>query len=158
MAYANSTTKRSQVLAQLNANLAAIAQPDFSTDVARVLTYQSQRLSLGGQNPAIAIVPSADRRIRALACDSDEYEMTAQIIGVLRVDASANAWKDKIHLFGGDIQQTIANDRQLAGKAIYVEVSDLDIADASGEGNRTLAVCIVTATIVYRVGVSDVTT
>ena len=52
----------------------------------------------------------------------------------------------------------IANDRQLAGKAIYVEVSDLDIADASGEGNRTLAVCIVTATIVYRVGVSDVTT
>lgn len=158
MPYANSTTKRSQVLAQLHTNLEGIATPDFSIDVRRVLTYQSQRLVLGGENPAIAIVPTAERRLRALTCDSDEYQMTAQLIGVMRVDASANAWKDKIHLLAGDIQQTIANDRQLSGKAIYVEVSDLDIADASGEGNRTLAVCVVTATIVYRVGVSDVTT
>ncbi len=158
MAYANSTTKRSQVLAQLHSNLAAIAPPTNSIEVKRVLTYQAQRLVLGGQNPAIAIVPVNDSRLRALTCDSDEYQMTAQIIGVMRVDASANAWKDKISLLAGDIQQTIANDRQLSGKAIYVEVENLDISDASTEGSRTLAVCVVTASIVYRVGVSDVTT
>lgn len=158
MAYANATTKRDQVLAQLNTNLAAITPPDFSIDVKRVLTYEAQRLVLGGENPAIAIIPLADTRTRALICSVDEYTMRVQILGVMRIDASTNAWKNKISLLAGDIQQTIANDRQLTGTAVYIEVDEVDISDASVSGNRALAVCSVSATIVYRIGVADVTT
>lgn len=158
MPYANATTKRDQVLAQLHTNLEAIAPPTYSIDVKRVLTYQAQRLVLGGENPAIAIMPTTDRRTAALACANDQYEMTVEVIGVMRVDASANAWKSKIQLLAGDIQQVVSNDRQLSGKAVYVEVEGVDISDASVSGNRTLAVCSVTLTIVYRVGVADVTT
>ena len=158
MAYANATTKRDQVLAQLHTNLAAIATPTYANNVKRVFTYDAQRLVLGGETPAIAIVPVTDTRIRALACSSDEYRMLVQIVGVLRVDSSASAWKSKIQLLAGDIQQVIANDRQLTSKAIYIEVDEVDISDAPVSGNRVLAVCAVAATIVYRVGVLDVTT
>lgn len=158
MAYANPTTKRDQVLAQLNTNLAAIATPTYSIDVKRVLTYEGQQIVLGGENPSIAIVPIRDVRTKALACAVDEYTMSVQLMGVMRIDSSTNAWKSKIHLLAGDIQQVIANDRQLSGTAVYIEVDEVDISDASVSGNRTLAVCAVSATIVYRIGVADVTT
>ena len=158
MAYANATTKRDQVLAQLHANLVAIATPTYGNNVKRVFTYDAQRLVLGGETPAIAVIPITDTRVRALACSSDEYRMNIQIVGVLRVDPSASAWKSKIQLLAGDIQQVIANDRQLTSKAIYIEVDEVDISDAEVSGNRVLAVCAVAATIVYRVGVLDVTT
>lgn len=158
MAYTNTTTKRDQVLTQLASNLNAIAPSTYKYDVKRVVVYEAQRLVIGGETPAIAISPVGDTKGRSLACAQDEYTMTVNILGVMRVDASANAWKSKIQLLAGDIQQAIANDRQLSGKAVYVEVDEVDIADASASGNRTLCACVVTATIVYRVGVADITT
>ena len=157
MAYANTTTKRAQVLAQLVANLAAIASPGHAHTVKRVFLYEGHQLVLGGENPAIAVVPIADARVRALACAADEYRMTVQIAGVLRVDSSTNVWKDQIGLLAGDIQQTLSNDRQLTGKAVYIEVDEVDVSDAAVSGNRNLAVCVVSATIIYRVSVADVT-
>ena len=158
MAYANTTTKRDQVLTQLASNLNAIAPSAYKYDVKRVVVYEAQKAVLGGETPAIMIAPVADSKGRSLACAQDEYTMGVQMIGVLRVDSSTNAWKSKIQLLAGDIQQAVANDRQLSGKAVYVEIDEVDIADASTLGNRTLCACVVTATIVYRVGVSDITT
>tara|TARA_R110000782_G_scaffold259110_2_gene349325 strand:+ start:36895 stop:37371 length:477 start_codon:yes stop_codon:yes gene_type:complete len=157
MAYANATTKRDQMLAQLVANMSAIAAPAYAHDVKRVFLYEGHRLVLGGENPAIAVVPIGDARIRSLACAADEYRMTVQLAGVLRVDPSTNTWKNKIGLLAGDIQQAIANDRQLTQKAVYIEVDEVDISDAAVSGNRNLAVCVVSATIIYRVSVADVT-
>jgi hypothetical protein len=158
MAYANPTSKRTQVLDQLVANLSAISTPTYSTTPARVMLYRSSRIALGGQMPMIAVIPVEDTRTRAFTCAQDEYQMRVEIVCVERNDpTSTNDWHDSIALMVGDVQQALANDRQLSGEAVYIEVESTDISDMEMEGNRVLAVGTVSAVILYRVSTTDVT-
>ena len=160
MAYTNSTSKRSQVLAALEATLGGIAAPTYGTDVKRASVMRAAQLTVaGGEMPAVAAVPVEDSRVRSLACNSDEYRMRVEIVCARRADpTSSQQWQDQIHLFAAAVQQAIANNRQLSGTAVCIEVEGVEVADFEADGNRSLNMAVVSAVIVYRVGVSDVTT
>ena len=154
----NDTSKRGAVLEALRTRMAAISKAEgYWTDVAQARTYAAHKLALGTVMPAIGIIPTADTRTRALICAEDEYRMTVEIIGVIRVATEADEWREQCHRFAGDVQQALSNDRQLGGAAVFIEVDDVEIADSyTGGGQGVLAGFAVTASIVYRISVADV--
>lgn len=158
MAYANTTSKRDQVLEALRANMDAITPPDYEFDVKRALIMRGAQAVKGGEMPTIVVIPAADERTQALACAVDEYSMSVEIFGALRVNPTGDAWRSQAHLLVADIQFAINQDRQLGGSAVYVEVDSTDIADAEVLGGRSLALVRVDCTVVYRISVSDPTT
>lgn len=157
MPYANATTKRTQVLEALRASLATIATPDFATDVKRVWVYSGHRLQMGGEMPAIAVLPTEENRTKSLACASDEYSMGIEIVGASRVTTDTDGWQASIESLVGDIQQLLNNDRQLGGSVVYIEANGAVVSDALTTGAGALAVASVPCTLVYRVSVADVT-
>ena len=158
MSYAFETSKRGRVLEALRTLMASITVANgYWTDVKIVRTYSAHKTALGTVMPGICILPTGDERTEARICAEDEYRMTVEIIGALRVDATSDAWKEQAHKFAGDVQQAISSDRQLGGLVIYVEAENLEVADADTSGGSShLAGFALATTIVYRVSVADV--
>ena len=155
---ANTVSKRGQVLEGLRSLMASITEANgYFSDVKKAAVYSAHRLVLGGQLPAIVILPGADTRTLALACGQDEYQMSVDIVGVIRAFALRDDWKDDAHNLAADIQQALNTDRQLGGLAVYAESSSVAITDGELE-NETILTVNVAANIVYRVAVADSTT
>ncbi len=159
MVYPSGTlSKRGQVLEALRALMATITTANaYFTDVQTAAIYSAHRLVIGGQLPAIVILPGADTRGTALSCGQDQYRMSVDIVGVIRAHALLDTWKDDAHKFVGDIQQALNSDRQLGNTAVYIEHESATITDGELE-NETILSASVAATIVYRIAVADTTT
>ena len=158
MTYTNDKTKRGRVLDALVTLLEGITQANGCFfDVKRVHLLSAWQTAFGKVYPAIAVVVSDDERVRSLACAADEYRMDVDIVGVIGVPSRSTEWVDEIHRLLGDIQQRLADDRQLGGLVSYIEVNSTDVSSLDTEGQGLTAVCAVSCSILYRVSVADVT-
>tara|TARA_R110000796_G_scaffold118246_2_gene231665 strand:+ start:189 stop:674 length:486 start_codon:yes stop_codon:yes gene_type:complete len=156
--YEFTTSKRGRVLEALRLLMASITVANgYWTDVQVARTYSAHKTVLGSAMPAVCVLPTADNRTEARICAEDEYRMTVEIIGAVRVAGESDSWKEQAHKFAGDVQQALSSDRQLGGLVVFMEAEGLEIADADTSGGMaTLSGFALATTIVYRVAVADV--
>lgn len=155
MAYpSDGDPKRWQVLQALKT---ALSQPpnlpkNYHHIIYRVDIHETQRLVMGSELPALAIVPNDDTRLRNLSCNAEDRLLSVTIYGAIRTPVSGERWKLESNWLIADIRRALADDLQLGATALWFDFEGQDVFDTVDSG---VALCAVNLSIVYRIAFDD---
>ncbi len=133
-----------QVLDALSVNFAAIAAPDFATDVVSSRVHEVNSVYHSKDAPQVIIVPgdaSPDHSVTGKVY----YERPIDIICTQRVFPDDPLWSERMENFLADIGLAIEKDAQLGGLAEWVETRSSEVFDLRPSSplvvGRVRAVC-----------------